>query len=552
MSDLSSPPHSERPEPSSGGNAAVLAPILILATIVRTWGITFGLPNSDVRPDETTMIQISLGMLFGGLNPRFFHWPSLEFYVLAVLYRIAFEVAHFRGVFHLKFDMFQDAMANPGPYLLVPRAISVAAGVATVWLVYRVTRELFDKATALVAAFFIAVAYLHVRDSHFGVTDVPMTALAMAALLFLSRAVADPMPLRRWAVAGVMVGLTASTKYNGGVLVAVGLVAAAIGARAPHEPWSGRNAARSAATFLAAALLGFVAGTPFSVLAYPAFLEGLRFESQHLATGHGIQLGYGWMYHAIFSLRYGLGVPMLVAAVAGIPILAARSWRKAALVCTFPVLYYLLLGRGTTVFVRYMTPVVPFLCITAAVSVIAVSRKLSARSPQAWVWIAAVAAILIALPSIQRVMAFDNFLTKTDTRVLATRWLDPRIEPSEWVSETPDAILHPKWGRPRTLRVAHFDADRHLFLSDNGDVVVPQWIVVATSPLTVYTTVPADLVPLIESSYSAVATFSSTEGPESSSVFDQQDKFFLPYADFSARLGPGPDIHIYRRLPDSR
>jgi hypothetical protein len=550
MSVQSPSPRLNRPERSPGVSAVLLPLILVLGAVVRAWGITFGLPSSDVRPDETTMIHVSLGMLFAGLNPRFFHWPSLEFYVLAVLYRIAFEVAHFRGVFHLKFDMFQDAMANPGPYLLVPRAISVAAGVTTVWLVYRVTRELCDKATALVAAFFMAVAYLHVRDSHFGVTDVPMTALAVAALLFLSRAVADPIPLRRWAVAGVMVGLTASTKYNGGVLVAVGLVAAAIGAGAPREPASTRNAARAAATFLAAALLGFVAGTPFAVLAYPAFIEGLRFNSHHLATGHGIQLGYGWIYHAMFSLRYGLGTPLLIAAVAGIPILAALSWRKAALVCTFPVLYYLLLGRGTTVFVRYMIPVVPFLCITASVAIMALARKLSARSPQAWAWIAAVVAILIALPSIQRVWAFDSLLTKTDTRVLATRWLDPRIEPSEWVSETPDAILHPKWGRPRTLGVAHFDTDRRLFLSDSGDVVVPQWLVVATSPLTVYTTVPADLVPIIESSYSAVATFSSTEGPESSSAFDQQDKFFLPYTDFRARLGPGPDIRIYRRLPD--
>lgn len=531
---------------------AALSLILALGAVVRMWGITFGLPKSDVRPDETTMIQVSLGMLFGGLNPRFFHWPSLEFYVLAVLYRIAFEVAHFRGVFHLKFEMFQDAMANPGPYLLVPRAISVAAGVTTVWLVYRVTRELFDKATALVAAFFIAVAYLHVRDSHFGVTDVPMTALAIAALPFLSRAVVDPIHLRRWAVAGVMVGLTASTKYSGGVLVAVGLVSATIGARVPHEPWSGRNAARAAATFLAAALLGFVAGTPFSVLAYPAFIEGLRFNSQHLATGHGIQLGHGWIYHAMFSLRYGLGAPLLIAGIAGIPILAARSWRTAALVCTFPVLYYLLLGRGTTVFVRYMTPVLPFLCITAAVAVMALARKLFARSPQAWAWIAAVAAILIALPSIQRVMAFDNLLTKTDTRVLATRWLDPRIEPSEWVSETPDAILHPIWGRPQSLRAAHFDSERHRFVSDQGEVVVPEWIVLATSPLTVYTTVPDALLPIIDSSYSAVATFSSTEGPESSSAFDQQDKFFLPYADFNARLCPGPDIRIYRRFPQGR
>jgi hypothetical protein len=526
-------------------HTVLLSLILVLAACVRVWGSTFGLPHGDARPDEMTMVLTSLGLLFGGLNPRFFHWPSLEFYVLAALYRAAFEVAHFLGVFHLKFDMFRDAMVNPGPYLLVPRTVSAAAGVLTVWLVYRITRELLDRTTALVAAFFLAVAYLHVRDSHFGVTDVPMTALAMCSLLCLHRAAGAPTRLGRWALAGVMAGLTASTKYSGAVLAAAGLVAATIVAPVRDEPWSGRNAARRATTFLACALLGFIAGTPYAVLAYPAFVEGVRFESHHLAAGHGIQLGYGWIYHLMFTLRYGLGTPLLIASIAGIPVLAATSWRKGALVCTFPVLYYLLLGRGTTVFVRYMIPIVPFMCITAAVSVVALANRLSPRSRQTGALISAAVAVLLALPSIQRVLAFDSLLTETDTRVLAARWLDTHTQSSEWVSETPDRILHPT---QQGLRIARFDAARQLFVSEKNDVVTPEWIVVATSPLTVYTTVPAALLPILESSYSAVATFSSARGPESSRAFDQQDKFFLPYAEFKARLRPGPDIRIYHRF----
>jgi hypothetical protein len=46
----------------SRAHALVLSLILVLATGVRVWGITFGLLNSDVRPDEVTMIQISLGL----------------------------------------------------------------------------------------------------------------------------------------------------------------------------------------------------------------------------------------------------------------------------------------------------------------------------------------------------------------------------------------------------------------------------------------------------------------------------------------------------------
>src|SRR6266705_2571479 len=101
------------PQPAHTVHLAFLACILFIAVATRIWGLDFGLPYSDARPDETTMVQISLGLLFAGLNPRFFHWPSFEFYVLAMLYRVAFEIGHFRGAFRLKFDMFRHAMAHP-------------------------------------------------------------------------------------------------------------------------------------------------------------------------------------------------------------------------------------------------------------------------------------------------------------------------------------------------------------------------------------------------------------------------------------------------------
>jgi hypothetical protein len=102
VNNLSQSPSHVRSASFHGVHIVLLSLILAMGAVVRVWGITFGLPNSDVRPDEMTMVQISLGLLFAGLNPRFFHWPSLEFYVLAALYRIAFEVAHFRGLFRLK------------------------------------------------------------------------------------------------------------------------------------------------------------------------------------------------------------------------------------------------------------------------------------------------------------------------------------------------------------------------------------------------------------------------------------------------------------------
>src|SRR4029077_12796453 len=109
-----------------------------------------------------------------------------------------------------------DFRVNPTALLIVLRVLSAAAGVATIWLVYRLAARFFDRLTAITAAFFVAISFLHVRDSHFGDADVVMTALIVAAVLALLSAMDDPTDWRRWALGAALAGLAASAKYSGG------------------------------------------------------------------------------------------------------------------------------------------------------------------------------------------------------------------------------------------------------------------------------------------------------------------------------------------------
>jgi hypothetical protein len=529
----------------------LLGAILLVGAISRCWGVAFGLPNTTVHPDEGAIVGISSGMLYAGYNPGFFHWPSFEFYVVAACYRIGWQIERWRGVFHHNYEITPAVAAHPAPFILVPRMLAVVAGVATIWCVYRFARQSLGRATALVASFFLAIAFLHVRDSHFGVTDAPMTYLAMAAMIPIGRALVDPSTRRHWIVAGMLTGLTASTKYNGGLMAAVAFAVAAIvwiDGRGGDAPLRRSAAIRGLIWFTSAAALAFVAGTPYSVLDFQNFLEGLRFDSTHLMAGHGEILGRGWIYHVLFSLRYGIGAPMLVAAIAGIVVLAIRSWRTAVLVCTFPIIYYLLVGRGYTVFVRYVTPLVPFLCMTAAVAVVAVARRLARPWPAAVPAATGVLAVLIAVPSIQSTVAFDALAGRADTRLVAAAWLDARRQSSDWLNEEFPAFLHPEWGRAPGVNVSRFDAGRGAFISGKGAEVTPDWIALGSSALPVYANLDPQILPLIAGTYELAATFRATSGPESPEIFDRQDHFFFPYADFSRRLRSGPDIRIYRRV----
>ena len=212
----------------------------------------------------------------------------------------------------------------------------------------------------------------------------------------------------------------------------------------------------------------------------------------------------------------------------------------------FPLVFYAVVGRGLTVFVRYVIPLVPFLCISAAVLTTAVSRRAAAwmRVPAAPVAIGA--ALLIAWPSIQRVIAFDRLIARPDTRLLAAAWLDARRQPLDWIHEAAPAVLHAKTG-PHGVKFAEFDAERRVFVNDTGVTVIPTWIAIARSPLSVYTPDVPALREEVDRNYVVAESFTATQAPESPGWFDQQDMFFVPYAYFGARERSGPEIVIYRR-----
>ena len=102
-------------------------------------------------------------------------------------------------------------------------------------------------------------------------------------------------------------------------------------------------------------------------------------------------------------------------------------------------------------------------------------------------------------------------------------------------------------GRARTAPVG-FDSITGAFSDEDGPVDRPEWIVVAESPLRLYTAVAPELRTILGREYERVQAFTPTREPEPESWFDRQDAFFLPYANFSRRDRPGPQITIYRRI----
>jgi hypothetical protein len=163
---------------------------------------------------------------------------------------------------------------------------------------------------------------------------------------------------RDYLLAGACVGLTASCKYNGGLVVTALLLAHALRpGRSPHERGT-----------LAGALLAsgaaFFATTPFALLDPRPFLSALRYESRHYATGHAGMEGDTWGWY----LRYMAGtapVLYLLAAVQALRGIAARS-RETMVLAGFPIVYLAFIGSFVVRNDRTLLPATPFLFLLAA------------------------------------------------------------------------------------------------------------------------------------------------------------------------------------------
>src|SRR5262249_17374812 len=152
--------------------------------------------------------------------------------------------------------------------------------------------RLFGRPVAFVAAAFLALSFLHVRDSHFGVIDIPMTCMVLVAFLAIVR-LSESGSRRALVAAGVLTGLAVASKYNAGMLILP--ASFAILDDPVRRPLVARL--RRVVTFGLLTTAAFLVVCPYAVLNHQKFLADIAFNARHLAEGHGADLGRGWVYH---------------------------------------------------------------------------------------------------------------------------------------------------------------------------------------------------------------------------------------------------------------
>src|SRR5262245_27161917 len=123
-----------RQAPTVAPRWLALGAVLVLAAAVRFWGLSFGLPHTQARPDETQIIE-PVRSLVSGTSPNFFDYPWLYMWVSSSAYLCYFVVGWAAGWFHSVADLVRDWPHHWAPFFLINRAISAALGALTILFV---------------------------------------------------------------------------------------------------------------------------------------------------------------------------------------------------------------------------------------------------------------------------------------------------------------------------------------------------------------------------------------------------------------------------------
>ena len=265
------------------------AAIILFSMVLRVIGIKFGLPMA-YHNDEPVLVLATQQFFGGDFNPHNFLYPSFLMYVMHAVERIYY--------------LFTARPVDLSTLYVLSRFTVALFGGATVWLLIVLGKTLFNKTVGLAAGLILAVAHLHVVNSHFATTDVPLTFFILLTLFFAMKLALDG-SLKYYIFTAVSFGLTVSIKIPGAVLFVSVLIAHLYFIK-KHFNVNYTDLVKKYAKNIRFHLLNLAISLIVGVLVYLFFKNFAFFASRLL---HVIKIDLWLKYYDKIVLRTGLAAP---------------------------------------------------------------------------------------------------------------------------------------------------------------------------------------------------------------------------------------------------
>ncbi len=418
--------------------------LALVAWIVRRTGLYYGLPFS-FGVDEPAVVGPAVRILSSGdLNPHFFHYPGLGYYLTAMAIAFGYLREASAGLYQHFSDLPQSL-----PYYYA-RLVSAVASTLTVPALYMLGKKVAGRWPAVIGALLLALSHLSsesARDAGFHSMAPLFTVVALWALVeFL-----DTGTTRSALAAGAIAGLAFSSMYYAGTLLPIVLLGVVAGGRSGIGP-----RLRLAGGVILAFAAAFLATSPYSLLDLSTFLTqfGERMYLARTSVGWGIgsvEGGTALNYARGFLAAFGYASAAFF--VFGAVIDIAGWARLRVILFAFVSVHLAVIGSYPSGFGRYLGVAEPPYLLLSATGFWAALQWLRRRS-LAMIWLPAAlsaAAFMCAVP-FRRQIEWYRHARAPIACAAARTWIERNLSSNDTILiETATAFLPGQFTRQRTV-----------------------------------------------------------------------------------------------------
>lgn len=412
----------------------VLYLILVVGALLRLYNLDHGLPAIY---EEATPMRQAWEMWDNGhldLNPHFFHYPALYFYLQFIVQILYFIINLVAGRFTSFADMATLYASDPTELVLIARILNVLFGLGTIWATYRLGCVLRTPNLGLIGAAIIAILPLTVHSSRIILVDTPLLFFATLSLI-ASILLIQQNDYKHNILAGVWIGLAGASKYTGALFLIPFLIAHICRNKSICNMMHHK---KQIATGIATSAITFLITNPYILLDFETFWTDFSFERTHMALGHfGVDpnrtlityvqdLWYNYAMTLIPFLLWGLftTIKNIHAHPTFLPLLV------------FAGIYLGLISTWSMNAAHYLLPVFPILSLLTGCGILNLLEAIKKPTKIA----VPIALIIIAPASIHTLQNHANN-KRPDTRAIAKTWIEEHLPHASLIAQehyTPD------------------------------------------------------------------------------------------------------------------
>jgi len=442
----------------------LLLTIVIVGTILRIIGLYHGI---TYHPDERGNVMHVMRLSFDNLNPKFFAYGSFPLYLL-------FFIRTF-------FSLFSTYLSSYDGLFRIGRVISVLFGVGSIIATYLIGKRMYTRRIGLFASLFLSLSVIHIQYCHFYAVDIWLTL--MVAIIFLALlGIARNGRMKNYIVTGILFGIGLATKISILPLMLTVVLSHFIWVMKSGTLFHFRQHWRLIVLFLVIAVT-FSVCQPYTYLDYKKFSHDVR-EQSSMVRGiwqppYTIQYEktVRYLYHIDQMMKWSIGYPLVIAGLLGMILslfgVYKRWYSIELLLLSWLIPYFLITGSFKVKFLRYMLPILPFLCLLAARFFDVLIRDKSNRTRYMFGLLAvSLTVVYLFLYSI----AFVSIYTRPHTYITASKWIYKNISSNEtilgehWDDKLPVSVRG-SGKKPRAIELPMYEKDNKSKISFIADAL---------------------------------------------------------------------------------